>query len=625
MAKAIQLKDSNNLALLPITDSKLVQHWNGTTYIPASDYLHPDHNDLQTLSYTNGGGIKLSGKNDKIDIEGSGLITITGSNNKMVIGTTATNNTGTVTSVTPGSGLLNGTGTTAITGSGMLNVALKDYTKNAADATTADTSGGTLEPVQLDKSGKLAVYIKDTHNNHTITWSGSNYTPNTTTGPTSVNVISYYNSATNTLNPNGTISYTTVTVPTIKYVDDKIGSAIHLKGTVGPSGADITSLPTQNVKEGDAYLVYLTSGTNTTILSGQTLENGDLIIATSEEPTWTVIQNNLSIATSSKAGTVKPGTTSGQNYGVSVATDGAMTVNVPWTDNDHTSSVKLSGSKGSNNVISNVTLSSATSGNNTEYTLAVTYSSITSNVTSSIFVGASNSTSTTAVAAQGPAYILHKEGSSVNSKVGFVGDNTWIQVSYSPVNSNIKFEHIGPGTGTATNAVLDSTAVTASTTTTSLTHGSSVVLTGVKFKKDSKGHITELSYSLGKLPADNNTDEKVKEIGKSDSKTYPVLFSNTNTNATSSGKTADYVASDTDGTTNFWYNPSTNILHAKYVNTDDSVSVSKGVTSNLNYVQGKDITLDDTFLSNALGSTTSNVTGATSSGTATVVVNHAAS
>ena len=41
---------------------------------------------------------------------------------------------------------------------------------------------------------------------------------------------------------------------------------------------------------------------------------------------------SLKVASSSEIGGVKPGTTSGKTYGVAVASDGAMTVNVPWTD-----------------------------------------------------------------------------------------------------------------------------------------------------------------------------------------------------------------------------------------------------------------------------------------------------
>ena len=41
---------------------------------------------------------------------------------------------------------------------------------------------------------------------------------------------------------------------------------------------------------------------------------------------------SLKVASSSEIGGVKPGTTSGKTYGVAVASDGAMTVSVPWTD-----------------------------------------------------------------------------------------------------------------------------------------------------------------------------------------------------------------------------------------------------------------------------------------------------
>lgn len=45
---------------------------------------------------------------------------------------------------------------------------------------------------------------------------------------------------------------------------------------------------------------------------------------------------NLKVASSSEIGGVKPGATSGKTYGVDVSDDGAMTVSVPWTDNDTT-------------------------------------------------------------------------------------------------------------------------------------------------------------------------------------------------------------------------------------------------------------------------------------------------
>lgn len=82
-------------------------------------------------------------------------------------------------------------------------------------------------------------------------------------------------------------------VPSSKAVVDYVSSAagavdaMRFKGTIG-TGGDITALPTSNVKIGDTYRV-ITANT----YAGQTCEIGDLIIATSTTPTWTVAQTNI--------------------------------------------------------------------------------------------------------------------------------------------------------------------------------------------------------------------------------------------------------------------------------------------------------------------------------------------
>lgn len=63
-----------------------------------------------------------------------------------------------------------------------------------------------------------------------------------------------------------------------------------------------------------------------------------------------------------------------------------------------------------------------------------------------------------------------------------------------------KSGHYTP-TGTATNATYVNGNLTHSTGSVPLTHGSSIVITGVKYNKDEKGHVTDISYSLGKLPS----------------------------------------------------------------------------------------------------------------------------
>lgn len=76
--------------------------------------------------------------------------------------------------------------------------------------------------------------------------------------------------------------------------------------------------------------------------------------------------------------------------------------------------------------------------------------------------------------------------------------------------------------GTATNATYVNGNLTQSTGSVPLAHGSSLVITGVKYNKDSKGHVTDISYSLGKLPSVSDT--RVAFTATSDSNKYPLIF-----------------------------------------------------------------------------------------------------
>ena len=74
-----------------------------------------------------------------------------------------------------------------------------------------------------------------------------------------------------------------------QFVMDQVAAAdaMRFKGTIGTTG-DIQTLPTTGVKIGDTYRV-VTAGT----YAGEVCEIGDLIIATSTTPTWTVAQTNI--------------------------------------------------------------------------------------------------------------------------------------------------------------------------------------------------------------------------------------------------------------------------------------------------------------------------------------------
>lgn len=82
-------------------------------------------------------------------------------------------------------------------------------------------------------------------------------------------------------------------IPTAGTVYDYVGSAIAasdamvFKGTIGTEGTE-TDLPTSNVHIGDTYRV-ITAGT----YANQKCEVGDLIIAMTTTPTWTVAQTNI--------------------------------------------------------------------------------------------------------------------------------------------------------------------------------------------------------------------------------------------------------------------------------------------------------------------------------------------
>lgn len=84
--------------------------------------------------------------------------------------------------------------------------------------------------------------------------------------------------------------------------------------------------------------------------------------------------------------------------------------------------------------------------------------------------------------------------------------------------------HYAP-TGTATNATYVNGNLTQSTGSVPLTHGTSLVITGVKYNKDAKGHVTDISYSLGKLPSVSDT--RVAFTETSNSNKYPFIFKST--------------------------------------------------------------------------------------------------
>ena len=123
---------------------------------------------------------------------------------------------------------------------------------------------------------------------------------------------------------------TSLTTP--KY--EKIGNTdVNLDGYVNAlSGTANSGVVTNITKSGSTISVTSTNLTvNSPAKNGTATEFIDSV-SQAANGKITATKKGIPTATDSALGLVKGGTTSGKNYGVTVAADGSMTVNVPWTD-----------------------------------------------------------------------------------------------------------------------------------------------------------------------------------------------------------------------------------------------------------------------------------------------------
>jgi hypothetical protein len=161
-----------------------------------------------------------------------------------------------VTSITPGDGIVNGSGTTAaITSTGTLKAALANYTKATIAADTGSTAtAGRYYPVALDKNGKMAVAVPWT----TPVTSVAGRTGAVTLSTSDISGLGTAATAnTESTLSNGSNLPTGAAITT--YVASQIGALgniLTFKGVV----ATVSALPTTGNKVGDVYFV----GTNTT-------------------------------------------------------------------------------------------------------------------------------------------------------------------------------------------------------------------------------------------------------------------------------------------------------------------------------------------------------------------------
>ena len=115
---------------------------------------------------------------------------------------------------------------------------------------------------------------------------------------------------------------------------EKIGNTdVNLTGYVNAlSGTANSGVVTNITKSGSTISVTSTNlTTSAPAASGNSVEFIDSV-SQAANGKITATKKTVRTATASALGLVKGGTTSGKNYGVTVAADGSMTVNVPWTD-----------------------------------------------------------------------------------------------------------------------------------------------------------------------------------------------------------------------------------------------------------------------------------------------------
>lgn len=200
------------------------------------------------------------------------------------------------------------------------------------------------------------------------------------------------------------------------------------------------------------------------------------------------------------------------------------------------------------------------------------------------------------------AVIQNNIGDYVSS-IKVTDDNTWIEAIPTTSSSGavtIDIKHIGPGTGSTKNA-------TKGTDGAQLSHNSSMVMTGINWKADAKGHVTEISYTLAKLPADADThNTSYNIVGASNGMSNSAQSTNGNVylkhiegkdnsfSATSShnikGTNGIKVTSDSNG--NISITP-----------TSIRVVTSLSYDSPIYAIVGKDMTVNEEWFDTLLGST----------------------
>ena len=242
----------------------------------------------------------------------------------------------------------------------------------------------------------------------------------------------------------------------------------------------------------------------------------------------------IPIASSTNFGVVKPGTSSGRNYGVSVnSSTGAMTVNVPWEDLDTSiSDVSFDNSEGPCVLTINQQLYTNPSSLVLESEEPDNYEATVPTMTSTCFGVAKLGDSTQRDISASKVYGIAK-----NSSGQLCVNVPWTDESVTGVTT-----HYIPTTDANSALSVDASGGS------DATFGTTQLVTGVNLSRDAAGHVTGVTVDSIKLPSLTSTYPTIET--KNTNQSYNFLF----TDKTSGSLAKSYV------NTGLTFNPSENTL-----------------------------------------------------------------
>ena len=316
--KIIKFHD-NNTTYVPVTLASAVQYsYSGgvmsvqdaigtiaSSVVTSTSSISDNITNLQT-AYTNhtntkvdfsydSGNVTLSGAHGASTktIKAEGLTYIKSSGNDIIIGTSATSNTGTVTKVSTAGAITGGdittTGTIEHVKQGPSSSDNTLVQQNEASATLSEGKTFKIAQLTINEYGHVTAATDVTYtmpseftakaHDHTMTLSGTKVTAAQTD-----NLVEVIKTLPGTLTTASANSYTTYVVPTKEYVDTKVADmskALKYQGTIS---AGSTSFPS-GAQKGD---VYVFAGECT--IGTETYEKGDMAVY--DGSNWTVVNAN---------------------------------------------------------------------------------------------------------------------------------------------------------------------------------------------------------------------------------------------------------------------------------------------------------------------------------------------